>query len=101
MDLLEVEGKIESISLGYEIGNISREEDVWLYQRLEDRSGDAGIYTTLKLPSPLQTALIDQWLLTDPDGQEDIVVHGTITEAELEWWLEPIVAKWGSVESYL
>ena len=72
-----------------------------MYQRLEDRSGDEGIYTTLRLASPLQTSLIEQWLLTDPDGQEDIVVHGSITQKEIEWWLKPIIAKWGPVDFYM
>jgi len=100
LNLEEVENKIESISLGFEVGNISREGEGWLYQRLEDRSGEDGTYSTLKLSSPLQIALIEQWLLTDPDGQEDIVVHGSIAQEEIEWWLEPIIAKWGPVEFY-
>jgi hypothetical protein len=100
VNLTEIEKKIESISLGYEVGNISRDGDGWLYQRVENRGDDDGAYVTQRLSSPLQTELIKQWLLTDPDGQPDIVVHGSISNDELRWWLSPIVAKWGPVEFY-
>jgi hypothetical protein len=95
VNLTEIEKKIESISLGFEVGNISREGDGWLYQRLENRGEDDGEYETLSLSSPLQTELINLWLLTDPDGQPDIVVHGSISDDELRWWLGPILKKWG------
>ena len=98
MNLLEIENKIEQIDLGYEIGQIRRNGEVWHYMRLTNPGEDDGLYDGLTLPSPLQAALVESWLLTDPDGQPDILVHGTISELELRWWLAPIIEKWGQID---
>lgn len=100
-ELLDVEGKIEQIDLGFEVGIIERTADGWHYARLADRSSDDSGFIELELKSPLQEALIAQWLLTDPDGQPDIHVHGSLSSQELQEWLSPIIAKWGEVEVYL
>lgn len=100
-DLLDLECKIEQIELGFEVGIIERTGDGWRYARLADRSSDDGGYVELELTKPLQEALIAQWLLTDPDGQPDIHVHGSLSSQELQEWLSPIIAKWGDVEVYL
>ena len=99
-DLLDLECKIEQIELGFEVGIIERTAHGWHYARLADRSSDDSAYIELQLASPLQEALIAQWLLTDPDGQPDIHVHGSVSSQELKEWLTPIVAKWGEVEVY-
>ncbi len=100
-ELLDLESKIEQIDLGFEVGIIERTADGWHYARLADRSSDDGGYVELELASPLQEALIAQWLLTDTDGQPDIYVHGSLSSKELKEWLTPIIAKWGEVEVYL
>lgn len=100
-DLLDLEGKIDQIDLGFEVGIIERVADGWHYARLADRSSDDSGYVELELASPLQEALIEQWLLTDPDGQPDIHVHGSLSPQELRDWLSPIIAKWGEIEPYL
>jgi hypothetical protein len=100
-DLIEIEGKIDQIDLGFELGIIQRSVDGWHYARLADRSSDDSDYVELELGSPLQTRLIAECLLTDPDGQPDIHVHGNISSVELRVWLIPIVAKWGEVQAYL
>ena len=69
--------------------------------RLADRSSDDGEYVELELKSPLQAELIKQWLLTDPDGQPDINVHGALNPKELMGWLAPIIGKWGEIEVLL
>lgn len=100
-DLIDLEGKIEQINLGLEVGIIERTEGGWHYARLADRSSDDSGYVELELSSPLQEALIEQWLLTDPDGQPDIHVHAELSAQELGDWLGPIIAKWGEIEVYL
>lgn len=100
-DLLDLEGKIEQINLGLEVGIIERTEGGWHYARLADRSSDDTGYVELELSSTLQEALIEQWLLTDPDGQPDIHVHAELSAQELGHWLGPIIAKWGEIEVYL
>jgi hypothetical protein len=101
MDLAEVESKIEAISLGYEVGEISREGDCWLYQRLENRSDDASATERRILSGALQENLVRECLLIDYDGQPDIYVHGTLTKDEFLWWIAPIAAKWGRVEAWV
>jgi hypothetical protein len=100
-ELLDLESKIEQIVLGFEVGIIERTAEGWHYTRLADRSSDVGGYVELELASPLQAELIAQWLLTDPDGQPDIYVHGSLSAKELKEWLTPIIAKWGEIEVYL
>ena len=100
-DLIDLEGKIEQINLGFEVGIIERTTGGWRYARLADRSSDDSGYVELELSSPLQEALIEQLLLTDPDGQPDIHVHGELSAQELGDWLGPIIAKWGEIEVYL
>jgi hypothetical protein len=100
-DLLALESKIDQIELGFAVGIIQRSGGGWHYARLADRGSDDSSYVELELRSPLQEALTMQWLLTDPDGQPDILVHGTLSEPELRWWLAPIIDKWGEIEVYL
>ncbi len=101
MELDLVEAKLESISLGYEVGMIQRSGKGWLYSRLEDRSSDDSAYIEIEISAHLQSALVEQCLLTDPDGQPDIHVFGDLDQVELRWWLAPIIEKWGEVEAYL
>lgn len=100
-ELIDLEGKIEQIDRGFEVGIIERTAVGWRYARLADRSSDDSGYIELELASPLQEALIAQWLLTDPDGQPDIHVHGSLSSKELKEWLTRIIAKRGKIEVYL
>lgn len=100
-ELQLVESKLDTIELGYGLGEIRRFEADWQCARLADRGDDDSALIITQLASPLQMALIENCLLFDNDGQPDICVHGSITPQELRWWLEPIVHKWNHGPVYV
>ncbi len=93
---LAMEGKIDQIDPGFEVGIIESSGQGWHYARLADRSSEDSVYSEPELRSPLQKALTTPWLLADPDWQPDI--HGSIDAQELCESLTPMISQCGEIE---